>query len=77
MAVQSKFNPTAPSRNSRSSNRESDERIVRRYVEYVQKKNNEWSIIDAVFGFVKSIIFGLLGLLTRIRNNNVRQFPHL
>jgi hypothetical protein len=67
MAIQSKFNPTPSVRSSRSSNRESDERVVRRYVEYVQKKNSEWSIVDAVFGFVKTLVLGILGMLLRIR----------
>jgi len=67
-AVNSKFNPP----NNRGSNQrnqrpqQSDEEIIRKYIEFVQRKNAEWSPLQALFGLVKGLVFASLGLLSAL-----------
>lgn len=53
----------------------SDEEIVRKYVQYVQKRNEEWSLLGSLFGLVKTLIFATLGLFTRLCKNILISVP--
>lgn len=39
---------------------------MRRYIEYVQRRNAEWSLVGALFGVVRTLVMGTLGLLSHL-----------
>ena len=39
---------------------------MRRYIEYVQRRNAEWSLVGALFGEVRTLVMGTLGLLSHL-----------
>ena len=71
-ALHAKFNETQPRNRRQNAAGMSDEEIVRKYVQYVQKRNEEWSLLGSLFGLVKTLIFATLGLFTRLLPESLR-----
>ena len=67
MAVNNRFQPTVHPRHQQQHNQEDDEQIVRKYIDFVRRRDEAWNIFAVIFDIVKYILLAVLSLFTSLR----------
>jgi hypothetical protein len=66
-AINSRFQPLPQAHAPHDPRR--DEEIVRRYLDFLRRKNANWSLVSSLFSCVKTLlmsVFGILSLVSKI-----------